>query len=265
MNPKTYISIIMLLAVSALMNAQVSHDSELYQTLKSKDSILFDAAFNRCDVETMESLFTEDFEFYHDKGGFTDGREAFLKPTRENCAKRNPADPQPSKRILLEGSLEVYPLNKDGEVYGAIQHGVHRFEFLNENKEYQKGDVAKFTHVWMLKDGEWKIKRELSYDHQSSTHAKPKKSITLSEAVLAQYEGTYKSPQVGIVKITQNHGHLVLQSEGFEATLLPETENVFFIEGRNTLFKFEKDNNKITKMVIMENDTIVDEAEKQGV
>lgn len=266
MNPKTYISIIVLLAVSSLMNAQISQDSELYQLLKSKDSILFDAAFNRCDVETMESLFTEDFEFYHDRSGFTDGREAFLKPTRENCEKRNPSEPQPSKRILIEGSLEVYPLHKDnGELYGAIQHGVHRFVFLNENKEYQQGDIAKFTHVWMLKDGEWKIKRELSYNHQSSMDNKSKQTITLSEKILAQYEGMYKSPQAGMVKITQDHGHLLLQSEGFEATLLPETENVFFIEGRNTQFKFEKENNKIAKMVIVENDTIVDEAKKQGV
>lgn len=146
-------------------SGQIAKGSELYRTLKSKDSLLFDAAFNRCDVDTMESLFTEDFEFYHDKGGFTDGREAFLNPTRENCEKTDPNAPQYSKRILIDGSLEVYPLKKDGEIYGAIQYGVHRFEFLNDKNEYQKGDIAKFTHVWMLKNGKWKIKRELSYDH----------------------------------------------------------------------------------------------------
>lgn len=165
MNWTKSISILVFIGVSTLANAQVGKDSELYKTLKSKDSLLFDAAFNRCDVETMESLFTEDFEFYHDKGGFTDGREAFLKPTRENCGKRDPDAPQNAKRILIDGSLEVYPLLKDGELYGAIQHGVHSFEFLNGKGGYQKGDIAKFTHVWMLKDGQWKIKRELSYDH----------------------------------------------------------------------------------------------------
>jgi len=154
-----------LIGMTAMANAQVAEDTELYKTLKSKDSLLFDAAFNRCDTETMKSLFTEDFEFYHDRGGFTDGREEFLKPTRENCEKRDSSTPQYSKRILIDGSLEVYPLKKDGELYGAIQHGVHRFEFLNDKNEYQKGDTAKFTHVWMLVDGEWKIKRELSYDH----------------------------------------------------------------------------------------------------
>jgi hypothetical protein len=37
---------------------------------------------------------------------------------------------------------------------------------MNNQKEYQKGDIAKFIHVWVLENEEWKIKRELSYDHQ---------------------------------------------------------------------------------------------------
>ena len=65
----------------------------------------------------------------------------------------------------MPGSLEVYPLYNNGQLYGAIQHGVHTFEFLNHQGEYQKGDIAKFTHVWVLEDGTWKVRRELSYDH----------------------------------------------------------------------------------------------------
>lgn len=145
---------------------QMDRDSELHMLLKKKDSMLFDAAFDRCDPDTMESLFTEDFEFYHDKGGLNLGRDDFMSGVRENCAKRKPLEPQPSKRILLENSLQVFPLYDQGKLYGAIQHGVHRFEFLNDKKEYQKGDTARFTHVWILEEGDWKIKRELSYDHQ---------------------------------------------------------------------------------------------------
>ncbi len=145
--------------------AQLPRDSELFKLLREKDSILFDAAFNRCDPQTMEALFTEDFEFYHDKGGLTEGRQQFLGPVKENCAKRNAADPQPAKRILFDKSLEVFPLYKEGELYGAIQHGIHRFEFL-DGQQYQKGDIAKFTHVWVKENDIWKIKRELSYDHK---------------------------------------------------------------------------------------------------
>jgi hypothetical protein len=150
------------------VNAQLEESSELYQLLKAKDSVLFQAAFDLCDTQTMANLFTEDFEFYHDKVGATLGRSNFLEPMQVNCAQRDSLGPQPAKRILIPGSLEVYPLYNKGSVYGAIQHGVHRFEFLNKEGVYQKGDIARFTHIWIKSDGEWKIKRELSYDHQPS-------------------------------------------------------------------------------------------------
>lgn len=250
-----------IMALSLSLQGQVAKDTELYKTLKSKDSILFDAAFNRCDVATLESLFTEDLEFYHDKGGFTDGRETFLKSVRENCARRNPSEPQNSKRILMDGSLEVYPLYRDGELYGAIQHGVHSFEFLNDRKKYQKGDVAKFTHVWLLKDGQWQVRRELSYDHHAQTASK--EAIVLSEGILNSYVGDYESPQAGKVTITKDSNHLLLQSNGFEANLYPEAENIFFLKERGTKFKFIRSNgHEVSKMVILENDTVVDEAKK---
>ncbi len=159
------IIVIMLLTIITA-SAQVAESSELYQVLKKQDSILFNAAFNTCDTNTLEGIFTEDFEFYHDKGGLSEGRDAFLNPMKENCANWNSEEPQPSKRILISNSLKVFPLYKNGELYGAIQHGIHRFESLNQNKDYQKGDVAKFTHVWIKENNIWKVKRELSYDHQ---------------------------------------------------------------------------------------------------
>ena len=148
------------------IQAQLAETSELHQLLKKQDSILFNAAFNTCDTNALEQIFTKDFEFYHDKGGFTESREAFLNPIKENCANWNSETVQPSKRILIAGSLKVYPLYKNGTLYGAVQHGVHRFVSLSSNREYEKGDIAKFTHVWILEEEQWKVKRELSYDHQ---------------------------------------------------------------------------------------------------
>lgn len=162
--------IVSLLFIASIgLQAQNEKDSKLFDILKEKDSILFEAAFNNCGIETLKNLFTEDFEFYHDKGGLTEGKAAFVGGIQEGCSNRDPILPQPSKRILVPGSLEVYPMYKNGDLYGAVQHGIHRFEFLNEKQEYQKGDIAKFTHVWILLDGNWKIKRELSYDHQFQT------------------------------------------------------------------------------------------------
>ncbi|WP_054560602.1 nuclear transport factor 2 family protein [Croceitalea dokdonensis] len=156
--------VVALMGFCLLVSGQSSQE-ELYQTLKKKDSLLFDAAFNTCGVNILHTLFTEDFEFYHDKVGLTQGKEAFVGSIAKNCSGRNKELPQPAKRILVAGSLEVYPLFNDGKLYGAVQHGVHHFEFLNQNQQYEKGDIAKFTHVWVLQDGTWKIKRELSYDH----------------------------------------------------------------------------------------------------
>jgi hypothetical protein len=164
-----FLAFVLLSGALAQVQGQLDANTELHQLLKKKDSMLFNAAFDDCDPQTMASLFTEDFEFYHDKGGATYGRESFLAPMFANCAQWDENTQQPSKRILLENSLKVFPLKKDGVLYGAIQEGVHRFEFLNENKEYQKGDIAKFTHLWIITNGEWKIKRELSFDHQPAS------------------------------------------------------------------------------------------------
>ena len=145
---------------------RAQEDAELFEVLKKKDSLLFRAAFDTCDPETMATLFWDEFEFYHDKAGLTLGREAFLSPMYEQCSDKTSDWLQPSKRILIENSLKVFPLRDKGEIYGAIQEGQHRFEFLNEKGEYQKGDIARFIHLWVLDHGQWKIRRELSYDHQ---------------------------------------------------------------------------------------------------
>jgi hypothetical protein len=164
-------SLILICILSGLLTesaAQISRESELFVILKVKDSLLFNAAFDTCDPGVLEQLFTEDFEFFHDKGGVTYGRDAFLAPLRETCKTRVATAPQPSKRILLNDSLKVYPLYRDGVLYGAIQEGVHRFEFLDAEQEYQRGDIAKFTHLWLKVGDDWKVKRELSFDHQPS-------------------------------------------------------------------------------------------------
>ena len=69
---------------------------------------------------------------------------------------------------MVENSLEVYPLEKNGVIYGAIQMGIHRFYALEKNKPEYITSTAKFTHVWLLENGNWKLGRALSYDHQKT-------------------------------------------------------------------------------------------------
>jgi uncharacterized protein YcfL len=131
---------------------QVTVSSELFAEIAHMDSILF-TAFNSRDIEKMRTLFTEDLEFYHDKGGLTDYKqnmEAFKSTAAANTDLR---------RDLIPGSLEVFPV-KD---YGAIQVGMHRF-CHTENGKPDCG-TFKFVHIWKKKDGEWKISRVVSYDH----------------------------------------------------------------------------------------------------
>ena len=45
----------------------------IYQAIERADAKLFGAS-NNCDIATFASLIDEDFEFYHDKTGLTDGK-----------------------------------------------------------------------------------------------------------------------------------------------------------------------------------------------
>ena len=162
---KTWIFAIGFLS-SIIANSQISKDSELYKTLKKNDSLIFDSAFNECKSEDMVHLIMEDFEFYHDTGGVTNGKEEFLRTTKQNICGNPNVRPY---RELVKGSLEVYTLKKNGVLYGAIQKGDHNF-YLKENGEVRPTVTAKFTHLWILENKKWMLKRVLSYDHQPLQH-----------------------------------------------------------------------------------------------
>lgn len=155
---------LIILFVFSSITAQESHDSKLYKQLKSRDSLLFDLGFNKCKIEAFERFISEDLEFYHDQGGLSTNKEDFLNAVRNNiCA--NP-DKKPIRKLIPE-TLEVYPLYENGELYGAIQKGIHDFYIQEPDKELYKTSSAKFTHVWILENNEWILKRVLSYDHKS--------------------------------------------------------------------------------------------------
>lgn len=142
--------------------AQESEKSELFKTLKTKDSLLFDVSFNQCDFKVLEKLIHKDLQFLHDIGGIQD-YDAFFKAVRENVCG-NPD--RKAMRKLVPGSLKVYPLYNRGKLYGAIQMGDHEF-FISENRgAFKKTSTAKFTHTWFLENGVWLLHDVLSYDHQ---------------------------------------------------------------------------------------------------
>ncbi|MBI1354185.1 MAG: DUF4440 domain-containing protein [Acidobacteria bacterium] len=122
----------------------------LYDEIARLDAALFDAAFVACDAQKWDAFLADDVEFYHDRGGFTQGR-----------AVKAPADcprEQGVARRLVEGSLEVFPI----QGYGAVERGTHCF--------LQQGGatpgIAQFVHLWAKGDDGWKVARILSFDHR---------------------------------------------------------------------------------------------------
>lgn len=139
--------------------AYPASQKDLETKILAFDKEVFDA-YNTCNTEAMKEYFTDDLEFYHDKGGMTSTRDEMIARTKQNLCSR------PGWKIRREavpGTLKVYPL----EGYGAILTGEHRF-YVTENGKEELTGQAKFTHVFLLKDGKWKIARILSYDHGPS-------------------------------------------------------------------------------------------------
>ena len=119
-------------------------------------------AYNTCDVKAMSEFFTEDVEFYHDRGGTTLGHAAFV------TALRNDLCGNPDSRLrreAVDGSGHVFPMKKNDVVYGAVLTGEHVFYVNQKGKAEFLDGRARFTHLWTLKDGVWKMSRILSYDH----------------------------------------------------------------------------------------------------
>ncbi|ROI00436.1 nuclear transport factor 2 family protein [Chryseobacterium daecheongense] len=143
-----------------LMYAQVKPTDELYKTAKKLDSLIFDVGFNKCDLSHYNSIVSNDLEFYHDQGGITDGKEAFIASIKNNIC----GGPNKVKRELVPNTMKVYPLYSKNGLYAMIQEGEHEF-FELVNGKWNKGSHAKFTILWILEGKDWKMKRVLSYDH----------------------------------------------------------------------------------------------------
>jgi len=162
---KKYSLLLFLSLVSShLIKAQENPNSELYKTILSKDSLLFDVGFNTCDISQFEKLYSEDFEFFHDKDSISYKKEFIHNLKNGLCGS---PEKYQSRRELVDGSTKIYPLFKNKKIYGAIQIGVHNFYETIAGKNERFASSADFTHVWLLKKGNWKLNRSLSYNHKN--------------------------------------------------------------------------------------------------
>ncbi|HTF82718.1 MAG TPA: nuclear transport factor 2 family protein [Cytophagales bacterium] len=129
--------------------AYVPESQEVHDRIVFMDS-LWGEAYNSCKEAVLDSIISDDLEFYHDRGGVNTSKASLMDIYRRNvCGKVT--------RELLPGSIEVYPIAN----YGAVEMGRHRF-YSNETEKNGQHRYSKFVHIWHHKDGRWQITRVVS-------------------------------------------------------------------------------------------------------
>jgi hypothetical protein len=187
--------IAVLCLTSTFIFGQVQEKSELYKTIISKDSLLFNVGFNTCDISQFENLLSKNLEFLHDKDGISDKKEFLYTLKNGLCSS---PDKYQSRRELIKSSTEIYPLYKNDTIYGAIQNGGHRFYETIVGKLETFASSAKFSNVRLLEYGQWKLTKILSFDHQSSFDIFDANSIFGNEKEIEKWLKSNKIPTLGI-------------------------------------------------------------------
>jgi ketosteroid isomerase-like protein len=163
---KTLFAALLLAATASTALAQRAgpeQTKQQFDEVAAADQALFSAFFDRCDLDALAKLVTDDFEMFHDKNGYMakSGKE-FLDAIAGTCARQKTGEDYRARRELVPGTLKVYPLNN----YGAVEIGVHRFYQLLPGKPEKLVEISQFTHVWKKEESGWKLSRVLSYDHK---------------------------------------------------------------------------------------------------
>ena len=188
---------------STFLFGQVQEKSEVYKTIISKDSLLFNIGFNTCDISQFENLLSNNLEFLHDKDGISDKNEFLYNIKNGLCSSPNKYQ---SRRELIKNSTEIYPLYKNDTIYGAIQNGAHRFYETKVGKEEHFASSAKFSNIWLLKNGQWKLNKSLSFDHQTRFDISNAPSIFDNDKEIEKWLKSINIPALGIGVI--NNGQL---------------------------------------------------------
>ncbi|MDO7173447.1 nuclear transport factor 2 family protein [Mariniflexile sp. AS56] len=123
-------------------------DKKLFDEIKAMDKVFFDA-YNDCDLEKQASIYSDDIEFFHDKGGLMTSKKELIEGTKQNICDK-------VTRELIDGTIEVYPIKN----YGAVQIGFHKF--YNNQEPDAESIPSKFIIMWHNENGHWKISKVIS-------------------------------------------------------------------------------------------------------
>ena len=180
-----------IMGFSILAKSQVAKNSELFKTLKTHDSIFFERSFNRCDFEFINKSVHKDLAFYHDRSGFQN-KNFFIENIRKYICSNQ--DKKPIRKVVAE-SLEVFPMYNNEILYGAIQNGIHEFYIREKNKEEVITGRARFTHLYLLENGQWLLKEVFSFDHNGPSQPE---ITTKFEAEIEELLIQEKVPALGL-------------------------------------------------------------------
>ena len=84
---KTLITAFLILTISSLQGQEYpKSQKELEEIIVKLDAEAFDA-YNNCDLEKFKTFFTDDLEFYHDKGGITKTADGLIELCKKTYAE----------------------------------------------------------------------------------------------------------------------------------------------------------------------------------
>jgi ketosteroid isomerase-like protein len=146
------------LAAVALAQSGPTLEAEIV----AADQSFFAALFDRCDIDALAPMVTDDFEFVHDKWGqIARSKAEFLTSIRSMCERQSIGTDFSARRVLVPGSNAVYPMKS----YGAYQTGIHRFFRITPGKPDEATETARFAHLRRFTQGQWQLSRVVSFDH----------------------------------------------------------------------------------------------------
>ncbi|MET1259592.1 DUF4440 domain-containing protein [Flagellimonas sp. DF-77] len=234
----------------------VAPDDPLFMAIAKVDSLMFSTAQKDCDLEAYADFLDEDFEFFHDKAGFTPSKEAEMKDMAIFCGEEQRSR-QPLRRELTPGTLRVFPMDN----YGALEFCDHIFYLqINDGTEKVVGS-GRMTAIWKEVEGAWKLARVVSYDHQHLAE------IELPDATLDRYVGTYELPdrlvtiekEAKFLRATDVHDG----EPGWNTLLFPESENRFYFNYENVVYEFVGTDGRVETLNIYENGGLIEAAQRK--
>src|SRR6266516_3321402 len=111
------------LIFARVVSAQIGRSEYAIQDeLLKKDSLLFNAFFNTCNMTEIESLLSKDFVFFQDKGitnpTTNQSHDEFIGSIKKNfCDNKN----MKMKRKIVAGTVQVFPKGKNEVIQTGVQ------------------------------------------------------------------------------------------------------------------------------------------------